>query len=72
MDDPTTRRLTLNMNTAALLAPKLAAGETPELKDINRAVQLASDIDKAVGKRLRWEARNAGGDKPGKVVAPPG
>lgn len=67
MDDQTARRLTLNMTTAGLLAPKLAQGADLEQKDINRAVQLASDIDKAVVKRLRWEARR----RPDGSEAPP-
>jgi len=51
------RRLILNVNAAALLA----GVEHPSQKQVNRAVQTARDIDKAVRKRLRWEARRAAG-----------
>ena len=57
MDEPAARRMTLSLTTATILAPQVAAGKTLDPREINRAVQIASDIDKAVAKRIRWESR---------------
>ena len=55
------RRLILNVNTSLLLSGQA----DPSQRDVNRAVQLARGIDKAVRKRLRWEEsrRSDGSDE---------
>lgn len=47
------RRLIINVNAAILLSRV----DDPGQKDINRAVQTARELDKAVRLRLRWEQR---------------
>lgn len=64
MNEPAARRLALNLTAAALLAPKVAQGHDPDPKEINRAVELASTIDKAVRQRIRWELRHAKPETP--------
>lgn len=53
----TLRRLVLNQNASALLSGTVAANGEVTARDINRAVQIAQDVDKAVRKRMRWEGR---------------
>lgn len=57
MNDDTLRRLILNLNASSILAAHLAAGQSISERDINRSIQTAQDVDRAVVKRLRWEAR---------------
>lgn len=51
------RRLVLNLNTSALLSGTVAANGEVTARDINRAVQIGQDVDKAVRKRMKWEKR---------------
>ena len=56
--DALAQRLILNVNTCLLLVPHIARGAMPTPKDINRAIQTARQVDKAVGKRIQWEDRD--------------
>ncbi len=60
MNEQDLRRLVLNLNVSLLLAPHCTNG-VPSQRDINRAVQTSREIDKAVRKRIRWEARGGNG-----------
>jgi len=51
------QRLILNVNTCLLLVPHIARGAMPTPRDINKAIQTAREVDKAVGKRIHWEGR---------------